>query len=174
MRRLFVVLFVLAAAGCSSEPQPAATTPPAPLGAPSAPATSAAAGADTAAGRAAASGKAADRALSGNTAAICAQAGRVTTQFGKTFAEDVRLLIDASSKSDPAAADQAKKKTSRDVASYSFALGDMSKLAGDARVAKALGEMSRQVNALKGDVRKLDETKLADLSDRLDEACGTA
>jgi len=173
MRRLFVVLFVLAAAGCSSEPQPAATTPPAPLGAPSAPATSAAAGAD-AAGRAAASGKAADRALSGNTAAICAQAGRVTTQFGKTFAEDVRLLIDASSKSDPAAADQAKKKTSRDVASYSFALGDMSKLAGDARVAKALGEMSRQVNALKGDVRKLDETKLADLSDRLDEACGTA
>jgi hypothetical protein len=168
MRRLLVVLFVLAAAGCSTDSEPPASTPT-PAGAPSA----APAPASGAAGRSDTTGTSADKALTGDTKAICEQANRVSAQFAATFAQDIKLLIDASSESDPAAADQAKQKTSRDVQNYAFALSDMAKLADDAEVKQALGEMSRQVGSLRGDVRKLDDKKLASINGALDEACGT-
>ncbi|WP_433793831.1 hypothetical protein [Actinoplanes sp. CA-252034] len=48
----------------------------------------------------------------------------------------------------------------------------MSKLAADPTVKKALSAMGAQVTALKGDVTKLNEKKLADLHAVLDKACG--
>ena len=86
----------------------------------------------------AAGANAGDAALSGNTKAICNQAG----------------------------------KTTRDVENYSFALNDMSKLAADPTLKQALADMGRQVTALKGDVRKIDDKKLDKLRSTLDKACG--
>jgi hypothetical protein len=60
------------------------------------------------------------------------------------------------------------------VQNYSYALNDLAKLAADPAVSTALADMSKQVNALKGDLRKLDETKLNGLRSTLDQACGTA
>jgi hypothetical protein len=113
----------------------------------------------------------ADAALSGDTRAICAQAARTSTSFGATFAADQRLLIDAASKNAAAGA-QAREKASRDVDSFSFALLDMSKLASDPALKKALGAMGAQVTALKGDLSRIDDEKLADLHATLDQACG--
>ena len=39
-----------------------------------------------------------DKALSGNTKAICAQAARTTTSFGQAFIADLQMQIDAASK----------------------------------------------------------------------------
>jgi hypothetical protein len=94
--------------------------------------------------------------------------------FAETFAENLKLQIDAASADDPAAVQQAEQKSTRDVQNYSYALNDLSKLAADPAVAKALADMSKQVNALKGDMRQLDEAKLSSLRSTLDEACGTA
>ncbi|HET6531767.1 MAG TPA: hypothetical protein VFH03_14320 [Actinoplanes sp.] len=115
-----------------------------------------------------------DARLSGNTAAICNQAAKTGADFAKTFAANLELQIDAASASDPAAAQQAEQKSTRDVQNYSYALNDLSKLAADPAVKKALADMSKQVNALKGDLRKLDGAKLGSLRSTLDEACGRA
>ena len=67
---------------------------------------------------------------------------------------------------------QAKQKLSQDVSNYSYALGDMSKLASDATLKSTLKQMSDQVTAFSGDPSKIDAGKLSDLSDTLGRACG--
>jgi hypothetical protein len=112
-----------------------------------------------------------DTALSEDTEAICAQAGRTSTDFGKTFAEDYQLLIKAAAESEESKA-RAQEKVTRDLDNFSFALLDMSELAADPGVKKALSAMGGQVKALKGDVSKVDEKKLTELHAMLDTACG--
>jgi hypothetical protein len=165
MRRLLVVLFLLAVAGCSTGKHVPPAAAPAPAARPSA---------TTATAAPVESAKPGTAAGMAPKDAICDQATRVGTQFAAAFADDIKALIDASSKADPAAADQVKKKTARDVENYAFALSDMAGHTDDPKIKKVLGEMSKQVGALKGDVRKLDEKDLAAIGGGLDEACGTA
>ncbi|GAA2905731.1 hypothetical protein Acy02nite_81340 [Actinoplanes cyaneus] len=168
MRRPLAALaalsFALLAAGCSGDPDttaaPAAGTPAA------GPAT-----ADPAASADPAAAASADAALSADTKAICDQAARTSTSFGSTFAADYKLLIDAAAQGGAAQA-QAREKASRDVESFSYALLDMSKLASDPALKKALATMGAQVTTLKGDLAKIDDKKLADLHATLDAACG--
>ncbi|GIF07506.1 hypothetical protein [Actinoplanes siamensis] len=148
--------FALLAAGCSGDPDESAPA----AGAPTAPAA-----VDPAVAASA------DAALSADTKAICDQAARTSTSFGTTFAADYKLLTDAASK-DAGARAQAQEKAARDVESFSYALLDMSKLASDPALKKALGTMGAQVTALKGDLRKIDDAKLAELHATLDAACG--
>jgi hypothetical protein len=120
----------------------------------------------------AAGANAGDAALAGNTQAICNQAAKTGGQFGSMFAQDLKLLIDAESAKDQDLSGKVKQKTARDVENYSFALNDLSKLAADATVKQALADMGKQVTALKGDVRKIDDKKLDSLRATLDKACG--
>ena len=114
-----------------------------------------------------------DAALKGNTEAICLQAEKAGGEAARNFAADLKLLIDAESAQDKDAVTKARQKTTRDVQNYSFALADMSKLASDPQLKKALAAMAKQVSALKGDVRKLDAEKLEGLQNTLAKACGT-
>jgi hypothetical protein len=169
MRRLLaaaaLTAALLPAAGCTADK--ADTVPQTPSVAPAPPgASSTVQPAD--AGRQAA----ADAALSGNVAAICNQAAKTGGQFAGMFDQDRKLLAAAGSAKDKALAAKAKDKAARDVDNYSFALLDMSKLAADPALKKALAEMSKQVSAVKGDVGKLDDKKLAALAATLDKACG--
>jgi hypothetical protein len=176
MRRLLLAAaisaVVLGAAGCSTDaPTPAGTPAPAPGGA----STAVTASVDVAAAKPGGAGtgkNAGDAALSGNTSAICNQATKTGGDFAATFAQDLKLLVDAESSQDKNLAAKAKQKTGRDVENYSFALGDLSRLAADPTVKNALGTMAKQVTALKGDVRKLDDSKLDALRTTLDRACG--
>ncbi|GIE82623.1 hypothetical protein Aph02nite_85730 [Actinoplanes philippinensis] len=147
--------------GCSGGDEPASPAAQAP----------APAAADGSAPAAQQTEKPTDAALSADTEAICAQAGRTSNDFGKTFAEDYQLLIRAAAESKEAKA-KAQEKVTRDLQNFSFALLDMSKLAADAEVKKALSTMGAQVTALKGDVTKLNEKKLTELHAVLDKACG--
>jgi len=180
MRRLLVLTSViLLAAGCSTDKSGTEpTAAPAPATGGSAPAASApAAGAPSAdaAGAAQNGGaKGGDAALKGNTAAICNQAAKTSGDFAATFAQNLKLQIDAASAKDPVAAQKAEQKSMRDVQNYSYALTDMSKLAADQEVAKALGAMGKQVGAFKADISAIDEKKLAELRATLDKACGKA
>ncbi|MEV6843904.1 hypothetical protein [Actinoplanes sp. NPDC051411] len=115
--------------------------------------------------------KVADAALSQDTKAICDQADRTGTSFGSTLTADLKLQLDARSKGAAATA-EAKQKLTQDVSNYSYALGDMSKLAGDATLKSTLKQMSDQVTAFSGDASKIDASKLSELSDTLDKACG--
>jgi hypothetical protein len=178
MRRLpaaaVLIGALLLAAACSGDPEPTGAAAP-----PSAPATAASgappAGATPTGDASGVPGKrtGGDAALAGNTGAICDQARRTGGAFAATFAQDLKLLIDAASADDPDLAAKAEEKTKRDVENYSLALKDMSQLAADPGLKKALADMGRQVTALKGDVRELDDRKLAALRGTLDEACGT-
>ncbi len=160
-------------AGCSSQPEAGAT--PGPAAAPPVAPAPGSAGPARPAGESAGgptAGAGGDAALAGNTAAICDQAVRTGGDFAKTFAANLKLQIDAASADDPAAVQQARQKSARDVQNYSYALKDLSGLAADPAVKAALADMSKQVNALKGDMRKLDEAKLTGLRTTLDKACG--
>jgi hypothetical protein len=114
---------------------------------------------------------AADAALSQDTKAICQQADRTSASFGDTLTADLKLQLDAKGKGAAAQA-EAKQKLTQDVANYSFALGDMSKLAGDATLKSTLKQMSGQVTAFSGNTSKINATRLSELSDALDKACG--
>ena len=173
MRRLLVLTSaILLAAGCSTDTSGTeSTAAPAPApGGSSAPAASAPGAGDAQNGGA----KGGDAALKGNTAAICNQAAKTSGDFAATFAQNLKLQIDAASAKDPAAAQKVEQKSVRDVQNYSYALTDMSKLAADKAVAKALGDMGKQVGAFKADISAIDEKKLADLRTTLDKACGKA
>jgi hypothetical protein len=195
MRRLLLAAaigaVVLGAAGCSTDQTPSAgvtpqagvpagagaTLPGAVLPGASLPGASLPGGASAPANGSkpggAAGANAGDAALAGNTQAICNQAAKTGGQFGSMFAQDVKLLIDAESAKDQDLSGKVKQKTARDVENYSFALNDMSKLAADPTVKQALADMSKQMTALKGDVRKIDDKKLDQLRATLDKACGT-
>ena len=171
MRRLWATAasgaVLLLSAGCSTEPAaPAAAPAPTPsLATPAASASSAAGSTSPEKG---------DAALAGNSEAICTQANRVSSQAAATFAEDLKVLVEASTAKDSARLQKAKAKTDRDVQSWAYALKDMSGLASEANLKKALADMSTQVTAFKGDVQKIDEAKLAKLHETLDKACGKA
>jgi len=152
-----LLILPLLAAGCSASDGGAATAGPTPNTARSAVDPSVAA--------------AADKALSGNTKAICDQAARTTTSFGQTFLADLQLQINAASQGAAAKA-QAQEKIDRDVASFSSALAGMAKLADDKALKAALTQMSKQVQAFKGDVSKINADKMSALSATLDKACG--
>jgi len=113
----------------------------------------------------------ADAALSGNSKAICDQATRTGTAFGKTFLADLQSQVDAAGKGGQAGA-EAKQRIEQDVSNYSYALADMAKLAHDAKLKAALKRMSQQVTALKGDVTKINASKMSAVTDTLDKACG--
>ena len=166
MRRLIAaaaVSGVLLVSGCSSDAETTAGADAA-----ATPAVGASAGAAGVQDAAAA----ADAALSGNTAAICLQAQKTGGNAASNFAQDLKLLIDAESAKDKAAAEAAKSKTSRDMSNYSSALKDMSAQVSDTTVKKTLADMAASVDALKGDVRKLDEAELGKLQTTLSKACG--
>jgi hypothetical protein len=112
-----------------------------------------------------------DKALSGNTKAICAQAARTTTSFGQAFIADLQMQIDAASKGG-AAKPLAQQKIDQDVSNFSSALAGMAKLADDKALKSALTQMSKQVKAFKGDLSKINAEKMASLSTTLDKACG--
>ena len=174
MRRLLCATAVsgallLSGTGCSSGEPVATTAAPTPAGsAAAAPATS---GGATASAPAAGGGSG-DAALSGNSEAICQQAAKTGGDAAQNFAQDLKLLIDAESAQDADQVAKAKAKTTRDVQNYSYALTDMSKLAADPALKAALADMGKQVTALKGDVRKLDDAQLTKLQETLDKACG--
>lgn len=163
MRRLAPLFLILSVAACSSSGGGAEPPPTAPVTIPAPPASAAASGAPGGTG---------DAGLAKDTKAICDQAERLTTQFGATFTQDLKQLIDSSTAKDPKLQQEVELKTKRDVQNFSFALGDLSRLAGDAEVKKALAAMGKEVTALNGDVRKLDADKLGALSGTLDKACG--
>ena len=174
MRRLLALTSViLFAAGCSTDKsgaEPAAAPAP-----PAGPASASAAAGDPATG----SSKPADEikgdaALKGNTAAICNQASKTSGDFAATFAQNLKLQIDAASSKNAAAAKEVEQKAARDVQNYSYALLDMSKLVADKKVAAALADMGKQVTAFKSDLSQVDEDKLAGLRATLDQACGKA
>lgn len=186
MRRPFAAALTAAAlaallTGCSTDRSGDTGAAPAPgtsAGAAAAPSAAGAAsgapdGGAPAAGASAAAGAEGDAALSGNTAAICAQAAKTGIDFAATFAGNVKLQIDAASAGEPAAVQQAEQKATRDVQNYAYALRDMSELAADAKLKKALADMSKQVEAFKGDISKIEEKDMAGLRAKLDEACGT-
>ena len=165
MRRLVPLLLISSLAACSSSGGGSSSAAPATIPAPGA-------SAAVSAAPSVAPGAKGDAGLSKDTKAICAQADRLTSQFSATFTRDLKQLIDASTAKDPKLRAEVESKTKRDVQNYSFALKDLSGLAGDADVKKALGEMGKEVTALNGDVRKLDADKLGELSGTLDKACG--
>lgn len=172
MRRLLAAAaltgLALFASACSTEPEPEGSAPivaappgvEAPSAAPSAPE--------------ALPGEAGDKALSANATAICNQAQKTGSDFARTFTENLKLQVDAASADDPAAKSRVEQKAARDVQSYAFALKDLSNLAEDQQVKSALGDLSKRVEAFRGDVTKLTEQEVAGLRDGLDKACNQA
>jgi hypothetical protein len=164
MRRFaaLIAIPVLAVAGCSDSGDQTSATGPTPR---------AGAAASTPVPVDPSVAASADKALSGNTKAICDQAARTSNSFGQTFIADLQAQIDAASQGAQAKA-RAQEKIDQDVSSYSSALAGMGKLADDKKLKTALTQMSKQVKALKGDITKINPSKMSTITATLDSACG--
>ena len=109
--------------------------------------------------------------LSADTRAVCGQASRVRTAFGKTFIADLKAQQDAATKG-PQAQAAAKRQLAQDVTGYARTLTALAGQADDAALKKALTLMSRQVPTLRGDLAKIDAQELSTLTAAIAEACG--
>lgn len=173
MRRLLCATAVsgallLLGAGCSSDDPAGSTAAPTPLasagaGSAAAPASGAPASGDVAVG---------EVALPGNSEVICVQAAKAAGDAGQSFAQDLKLLIDAQSAQDAGRVAKAKAKTARDVGDYSHTLTELAKSASEPALKAALTDLGEQVTALGGDVFTIDAAQLTALRETLDKACG--
>ena len=170
MRRLLCATAVsgtllLLGAGCSSDDPAGSTAAPTPLASASAaaPASGAPASGDVAVG---------EVALPGNSEVICVQAAKAAGDAGQSFAQDLKLLIDAQSAQDAGRVAKAKAKTARDVGDYSHTLTELAKSASEPALKAALTDLGEQVTALGGDVFTIDAAQLTALRETLDKACG--
>jgi hypothetical protein len=172
MRRLWATAasgaIILLSAGCTTEPATTTTGAPTPAVGVVTPATPATPAPGTSVQ---ASDPAGDKALAGNTPAICSQAAKTSGDAAARLAQNLKSEADAASSKDKLLVEKAQQQTQRDVQNWGSALTDLSGLVADATVKKALGAMGKEITQLKGDAKKLDAAKITSLQKTLTDAC---
>jgi hypothetical protein len=157
-RGLASLLVTALLAGCSGtrggagpEPTPSGGTP---TGAPSA-------GAEPSTGTA-----------TGNAAQVCAAARRVSADQVAVFIAELGKALTASGDGDQAAADRARRAAATAVDAWAAGLRAAAERADDPRLGGLLDDMAAEVGTMTADVDSIDDTRLDELQQRLDQLCG--
>jgi len=176
MRRLLVTVAAIAAlfaaAGCSGERDPVtgSTSPgTAPSGGASSPDAPAPGGTGVPSGS-----PGTDTApAGGNGKEVCAAATKASTTSVQTFVAELGKSLQAAGSNDTAGARAAQQKAEAALRTWSTTMREQSAQATDARLKAVLAEIATEVGTMKASVDSVDETKLEQLQQRLDQLCGT-
>jgi hypothetical protein len=161
---------LLAAAGCTGARGDAEAPPSAKPSAGSA-TTEAPASGDPASGGAASGGTPTGIAT-GNAADVCTEARKVSADQVSRFLAELGDALTASGDGDQARAGEARRAATAAVRAWSAGLRAQAARADDPRLAGLLRDMAAEVGTMTADIDSIDETRLDQLQQRLDQLCG--
>ncbi|MFY1672663.1 hypothetical protein ACN27G_22290 [Plantactinospora sp. WMMB334] len=177
MRRLLVTAAIaaalFAAAGCSGERDGASG--PGPSAGPSsgAPAT----GATTPGASPGAPGGSPavvdTRPAGGNGREVCEAATKASTSSVQTFVSELGKSLQAAGTGDTAGAEAARRRAEAALQTWGNAMREQSARATDERLKTVLAEIATEVGTMKASIESVDENKLQELQQRLDQLCAT-
>jgi hypothetical protein len=163
---------LLGGAGCSSNgtrvagsASPGGASPGAAAGTPGTPATAQPGGTATSPG-------AVTGAAGGNATDVCVAATKASSQSAQAFIDELGRMLAAAGTSDTKAAETAKGKAEGVLAAWAAAMKEQSSRATDARLKAVLADVGAQVGAMTADINSVDQAKLDQLQQRLDQLCG--
>ncbi|WP_422773687.1 hypothetical protein ACN28C_12780 [Plantactinospora sp. WMMC1484] len=179
MRRLLVTAAIAAvlsaAAGCSGERDGASG--PGPSAGPSSGASASASGAATpgvSPGAPGGSPAVVDtRPAGGNGREVCEAATKASTSSVQTFVSELGKSLQAAGTGDTAGADAARSRAEAALQTWGNAMREQSARATDERLKAVLAEIATEVGTMKASIESVDENKLQELQQRLDQLCAT-
>ncbi|GIG92808.1 hypothetical protein [Plantactinospora endophytica] len=176
MRRLLVTAAIaaalFAAAGCSGERDGAAAPDPSARPSGGTPSSGAASPGATPGG--AAGSPAVDTSpAGGNGKEVCEAATKASTSSVQTFVSELGKSLQAAGTGDTAGAQGAQRKAEAALQTWGTAMREQSARATDERLKGVLAEIATEVGTMKATVESVDENKLQQLQQRLDQLCGT-
>ncbi|SDZ26599.1 hypothetical protein SAMN05444365_108145 [Micromonospora pattaloongensis] len=172
MRRLLPIAVLAATligiAACSDGPDPDA-------GAAASPSVTSAAPAPTASGGATAGRGTPDTASSvpagGNARQVCVAVQKKTSESVMVFVTELGRMMQASADNDTRAAQDAKRKAEAALAGWGRAVREEAAKATDPRLKSVLAEIGAEVGAMKAELDGVNQSKLDELQQRLDQLC---
>jgi hypothetical protein len=174
MRRLLVTAALAAtlvtASACSSERDGVDGLPAAGTGAPTG--TSSAAAPEPSSGPTGSPGAAETGPAGGNAKEVCEAATKASADSVRTFIEELGKSLQAAAANDAAAAEAAQRRAEEALRTWGNVMREQSVRATDARLKAVLAEIGTEVSRMKASVESVDETKLDQLQQRLDQLCG--
>ncbi|MGI5215608.1 hypothetical protein [Plantactinospora sp. CA-290183] len=174
MRRLLVTAAIAAAlfstVGCSGERDGAAGTA-SPGAGPSAGAT--ASGSPSPGGSAPGAPAGETAPAGGNAKEVCAAATRSSSESVRTFVEELGKSLQAAGANDTRGAQEAQRKAEAALSAWGATMREQSSRATDERLKTVLAEIATEVGTMKASVESVDENKLDQLQQRLDQLCGS-
>ncbi|MFY1687309.1 hypothetical protein [Plantactinospora sp. WMMB782] len=177
MRRLLVTAAItaalFAAAGCSGERDGAA---PGPSGTPSsgtAPSPGAGTPGSSPGGPSGSPAVADTRPAVGNGKEVCEAATKAATSSVQTFVSELGKSLQAAGAGDTAGAQTAQRKAEAALRTWGDAMREQSARATDERLKTVLAEIATEVGTMKATVESVDENRLEQLQQRLDQLCAT-
>jgi hypothetical protein len=170
MRRLLAAAVIagalLAGAGCTgdSAPKTAGTPTSGPVGLPGT-------GASPGPGVTPTTGTATGTA---NGKRVCAAARKLTTEKVSAFVTQLSKSLQAQVTGDSKGAAQARQAAEKALREWSGGLRTQASQAEDPQLKAVLTEMSTVASQMTADLQSIDDTKLADMQQRLEVLCGTS
>lgn len=176
MRRLLVTAAAIAAlfavTGCSAE-RDGAAGPVSPGSSPSGGVPSSGAATPSGATGATGSPDAETGPAGGNGKEVCAAATKASSESVQTFVGELGKSLQAASANNTAGAQTAQRKAEAALRTWGTAMREQSARATDPRLKAVLAEIATEVGTMKASVESVDENKLDQLQQRLDQLCGT-
>lgn len=109
---------------------------------------------------------------SGNGAQVCAEALKSSSASAQVYVAELGKMLQATGVQDTAAAREAEQRAVAAVTDWSTALREQSAKATDPRLKALLAEIATEVGTMKPDIASIQESRLEQLQQRLDELCG--
>jgi hypothetical protein len=109
----------------------------------------------------------------GNAREVCVAAQKSTSEAVMVFVSELGTMMQASSANDTKGAQAAQRKAEAALATWARAVKEQGAKATDPRLKSVLGEIAAEVGTMKAELDRVDQSKLDQLQERLDQLCAT-
>jgi len=108
----------------------------------------------------------------GNAAAVCTEARKISADQVSRFLAELSDALTASGDGDRARADRARRAAADSIRVWAAGLRTQAGRADDPKLAALLRDMAAEVGTMTADIDSIDDAKLDRLQQRLDQLCG--
>ncbi|MEV1290013.1 hypothetical protein [Micromonospora sp. NPDC049679] len=109
----------------------------------------------------------------GNAREVCVAAQKSTSQAVMVFVSELGTMMQASSANDTKGAQEAQRKAEAALAGWARAVREQGAKATDPQLKTVLGELGAEIGGMKAELDRVDQTRLDQLQQRLDQLCGS-
>ncbi|HEY8451067.1 MAG TPA: hypothetical protein VIL54_02325 [Natronosporangium sp.] len=107
----------------------------------------------------------------GNSAEVCAAALETSRESATAFVSELATSLEAASKGDTKGMEAARKKAEEVLDRWALDIRKQAARATDARLGAVLTEIASEVSRMEASVESIDEVRLNELQQRLEQLC---